>query len=48
MCIKMKKIINRFLLAGDNFMLEMYWGQPRIMYNACEPFRKNKNENTKS
>ena len=38
----MNEIVNKFLLAGDKFMLEMYLGQPRFTYNACGPFTKNK------
>ena len=41
-CIKMKDIINKFLLAGDKFMPEMHLRQPGFTYSACGPFRKNK------
>ena len=38
----MNEIINKFLLAGDKFMPEMYLKQPRFTCNACRPFTKNK------
>ena len=38
----MNEIVNKFSLAGDKFMPEMYLKQPRFMYSACEPFTKNK------
>ena len=38
----MKEIINKVLLAGDRFMLEMHLKQPGFTYNACGPFTKNK------
>ena len=38
----MNEIVNKFLLAGDKFMLEMHLKQPRLTYSACEPFTKNK------
>ena len=38
----MKEIINKFLLAGDKYMPEMYLRQPGFTYNACGPFTKNK------
>ena len=38
----MNEIINKFLLAGDKFMLEMHLRQPGFTYSACEPFTKNK------
>ena len=37
----MNKIINKFLLAGDNFMLEMYLRQPEFTYSAHGQFTKN-------
>ena len=39
---KMNKIINKFLIARDNFMAEMHLRQPGFTYNACGPFTKNK------
>ena len=42
MCIKMDKIVNKFLLAGDKFMPEMHLKQPGFTYSACGPFTKNK------
>ena len=38
----MNKIINKFLLAGDKLMLEMYLKQPRFTCGACGSFTKNK------
>ena len=38
----MNKIVNKFLLASDKFMPEMYLKQPGFTYSACEPFTKNK------
>ena len=38
----MNQIVNKFLLAGDKFMPEMYWKQPGFIYSACGPFTKNK------
>ena len=38
----MNNIINKFLLAGDKFMPEMYLRQPRFVYSACGPFTRHK------
>ena len=38
----MNDIIDKFLLAGDKFMLEMHLRQPGFTYSACGPFTKNK------
>ena len=38
----MNNIINKFLLAGDNFIPEMHLRQPQFTYSACEPFTKHK------
>ena len=38
----MNEIINKFLLAGDNFMPEMFLRQFGIIYTACAPVSKNK------
>ena len=44
----MKKIVNKFLLAGDIFIPEMHLKQPaalgklRFTYSTCGPFTKNK------
>ena len=40
--IKMNEIVNKILLAGDKFMLEMHLKQPGYTYSACGPFTKNK------
>ena len=38
----MNEIVNKFLLVGDKFMLEMHLRQPGITYSTCVPFTKNK------
>ena len=38
----MNEIVNKFLLAGDKFMPEMYLKQPGFTYNACGTFTKSK------
>ena len=38
----MNNIINKFLLAGDNFMPEMHLTQPQFVYSACGPFTRHK------
>ena len=38
----MNNIVNKFLLAGDKFILEMHLRQPQFTCSACEPFTKNK------
>ena len=45
---KMNKIINKFLLVGDNFMPEMQLKQPGFTKSACGPLTKNslQTENT--
>ena len=40
--IKMNEIVNKFLLAGDEFMPEMHLKQPRFTYSACGLFTKSK------
>ena len=37
---EMNKIINKFLLTGDKFMLELHLKQARFTYSACGPFTK--------
>ena len=44
----MNEIINKFLLAGDKFMPEMYLKQPGYFDSACGPFNKNKERIQKS
>ena len=39
----MNKIVNKFLLGGDKFMLEMHLKQPGFTYSACGRFTRNKN-----
>ena len=38
----MNAIVNKFLLTGDKFMLEMHLRQPGFTYSACGPFTKHK------
>ena len=38
----MNEIVNKFLLAGDNFMPEMHLRQLGFTNSACGPFTKNK------
>ena len=38
----MNEILNKFLLVGDKFILEMRLKQPGFTYSACGPFTKNK------
>ena len=40
----MNERVNRFLLAGDKSMPEMYLKQPGFTYSACGPFTKKKKE----
>ena len=37
---KMNKIISKFLLTGDTFMLEFHLKQSGCTYSACGPFTK--------
>ena len=41
----MNEIINKFLLAGDKFMPEMYIRQPGFTYSACGSFTKKQRKN---
>ena len=36
----MNKMMNKFLLAGDIFLPEMYLTQPRFTYSASAPITK--------
>ena len=38
----MNKIVNKFLLAGNKCMPEMYFRQPGFTYSACGQFTKNR------
>ena len=38
----MNETVNKFLLAGDKYMLEMHLKLPRFTYSACRPFTRNK------
>ena len=38
--IKMNEIVNKFLLADNNFMCEKHLKQPGFTYSACGPFTK--------
>ena len=39
---KMNKIINKFLLTGNKFMVELHLNQPEFTYSACGPFTKHR------
>ena len=43
----MNAIVNKFLLAWDKLMPEMYLRQPQFIYSACGPFSKNKERKQK-
>ena len=38
----MNEIVNKFLLAGDNFMPGLHLKQPGFTYSVCGPFTRNK------
>ena len=38
----MDKLVNKFLLAGNKFMLEMHLRQPGFTYSTCGPFTREK------
>ena len=38
----MNETVNKFLLAGDKFMLEIHLKQPGFNYSACRSFTKNR------
>ena len=38
----MNEIVNKFLLAGDEFMPDMHLKQLGFTYSVCDPFNKNK------
>ena len=40
----MNKIVNTFLLAGEEFISEIHLKQPGFTYSACRPFNKTKKE----
>ena len=44
----MNEIVNKFLLAGDKFVLEMHLKQPSFICSACGPFTKNKEKTNKN
>ena len=44
---KMNELVNKFLLAGAEFMPEMHLIEPGFTYSACKPFRKKQRKNTK-
>ena len=45
----MNEIVNKFLLAGDKYILEMHLKQPEFTSSACGPFtgKKKKGKNPK-
>ena len=44
----MNETVNKFLLAGDKFMPEIYLKQPGFTYGARGPFTKHKEKLEKS
>ena len=38
----MNKFVNKFLLTGDKFMLELHLRQPELTYSAHEMFTKHR------
>ena len=38
----MNEIVNKFLLACDEFMPERHLKQPGFTYSICRPFNRNK------
>ena len=40
--IKMHEVVNKFLLAGDKFTLEMHSNQPGFIYSASSPLQRAK------
>ena len=41
-CIKINKIVNKFLLAGNKFIPEIHLKQPGFIYSAWDPFTKSR------
>ena len=42
--IKMNEIVNKFLLAGDNFIPEMHLTQPRLLTVLVDNLRKTRKD----
>ena len=40
----MNEIVNKILLEGDKYMIEMYLRQPGFLHSGCGTFTKNKKE----
>ena len=40
----MNEIVNKFLLAGDKYILEMHLKKPGFTSSACGPFTEKKKE----
>ena len=43
----MNEVVNKYLLAGDNYMPEMHLRQPEFAYSVCGPLTKKQIKNTK-
>ena len=43
----MNKIINKFLLTGDNFMQKLHLKQSRYTYSTCKLFNEHYKKNSK-
>ena len=41
-------MVNKYLLAGDEFMPEMHLTLAKFTYNACDPCTKNEEKYKKS
>ena len=37
----MNEIVKKYILAGNKYVSEMRWRQPRFTYSACGHFAKN-------
>ena len=41
---KMNEVVHKFLLLGYKFITEIHLKQHELIYSACEPFTKHKQE----
>ena len=44
----MNETVNKILLTGDKFILEIHLRQCGFTYSVCGPFTKNKKKNIKT
>ena len=40
----MNEVVHKFLLLGSKFITEIHLKQHELIYSACEPFTKHKQE----